>query len=230
MIQTKATQRSGDFTERLPSLFQCALERIDSMLKRSEIAFEWEARPDSQPEKMPNASSFYHVWCALEFLSCNKPRGGGEYSMGQDDSMSLREMFGDGVQLAGCTLVHLLGQRTLYDLWNVSQHVINVRHCEEVKTVSEAQVVLVSSIKKSRLKGELPNVQTTVGALDREMEDKAARFVMNAREMRAATKHIFHTLELAWPSGSRSMAMFTPPSFAPPANTPSSLQSTQNHR
>ncbi|KAE9041259.1 hypothetical protein PR002_g4545 [Phytophthora rubi] len=229
-IQSNATQQSANSTERLPSLFQCALERIDSMLKRSEIAFEWEAGPDSQPEKMPNASSFYHVWCALEFLSCNRPRGGGDYSLDQGESLSLREMFGDGVQLAGCTLVHLLGQRTLYDLWNVSQHVINVRHYEDVKATSEAQVTLVSNSKKSRHKGELPNVQTTVGTLDQEMEDKAARFVVNAREMGATSKQIFHTLELAWPSGPRPAATFTPPQFTPPVNTPSSPLAAQYHR
>ncbi|KAE9241829.1 hypothetical protein PF002_g9064 [Phytophthora fragariae] len=229
-IQSNATQQSANSTERLPSLFQCALERIDSMLKRSEIAFEWEAGPDSQPEKMPNASSFYHVWCALEFLSCNRPRGGGDYSLDQGESLSLREMFGDGVQLAGCTLVHLLGQRTLYDLWNVSQHVINVRHYEDVKATSEAQVTLVSNSKKSRHKGELPNVQTTVGTLDQEMEDKAARFVVNAREMGATSKQIFHTLELAWPSGPRPAATFTPPQFTPPVNTLSSPLAAQYHR
>ncbi|KAJ8575000.1 hypothetical protein ON010_g4213 [Phytophthora cinnamomi] len=229
-IQSNATQQPVTSTERLPSLFQCALERIDSMLKRSEIALEWEAGPDSQPEKMPNASSFYHVWCALEFLSCNRPRGGGDDSMEQGELLSVREMFGDGVQLAGCTLVHLLGQRTLYDLWNVSQHVLNVRHYEEVKTASETQVALVSSSTKSRQKGEAPNLQTTVGTLDRDMEDKAARFVVNAREMRATSKQMFHTLELAWPSGPRSPATFAPPPFTPPLKTPSSPLGAQYHR
>ncbi|KAG6617743.1 Component of scar regulatory complex [Phytophthora cinnamomi] len=194
-IQSNATQQPVTSTERLPSLFQCALERIDSMLK-----------------------------------SCNRPRGGGDDSMEQGELLSVREMFGDGVQLAGCTLVHLLGQRTLYDLWNVSQHVLNVRHYEEVKTASETQVALVSSNTKSRQKGEAPNLQTTVGTLDRDMEDKAARFVVNAREMRATSKQMFHTLELAWPSGPRSPATFAPPPFTPPLKTPSSPLGAQYHR
>ncbi|KAG7388331.1 Cytoplasmic FMR1-interacting protein 2 [Phytophthora pseudosyringae] len=228
-IQLKATQQPdhlGYPNGRHPHLFQCALERIDSMLEMSGIASEWEAAPDSQPEKMPNASSFYHVWCALEFLSCNPPRGCiGDSMMDDSAPLSLRGMFGDGVQFAGCTLVHLLGQRTLYDLWNVSQHVINVHHYEEVKAASDVQIALVSS-KQGRQKGESCSVQTTVGTLDREMADKAAHFVVNAREMRATSKQVFHTLETAWPSGKRKPATFTPPSFTPPVKTPSSPLAT----
>jgi hypothetical protein len=196
------------------------------MLNTSGIAREWEAAPESQPEKMPNSSSFYHVWCALEFLSCNCPRAG-DPTMDGNDVLSLRGMFGDGVQFAGCTLVHLLGQRTLHELWNVSQHVLNVHHYEEVKASSDAHIALVVS-KKGRQKGDVPNVQTSVGTLDREMEDKAARFVVNAREMRATSRRIFNTLELAWPSGPRTAATFAPPPFAPSEKTPSAPMMTQS--
>ncbi|KAI9992842.1 hypothetical protein PInf_014755 [Phytophthora infestans] len=221
-IQLKSTEQS-DHGERHPQLLQCALDRIDSMLKVSEISSEWEAEPDSQPEKMPNASSFYHVWCAFEFLSCNRPRTRpGDSTTDEDSAISLRTMFGDGVQFAGCTLVHLLGQRSLYDLWNVSQHVINVHLCDEVKAASDAQIALVSS-KKSRLKNGTPSGQTTVGTLDREMEEKAARFVANARGMRATSERIFHMLEMTWPLGNNTPATFAPPPFTPPVKTPSSV-------
>ncbi|EEY54780.1 uncharacterized protein PITG_08329 [Phytophthora infestans T30-4] len=221
-IQLKSTEQS-DHGERHPQLLQCVLDRIDSMLKVSEISSEWEAEPDSQPEKMPNASSFYHVWCAFEFLSCNRPRTRpGDSTTDEDSAISLRTMFGDGVQFAGCTLVHLLGQRSLYDLWNVSQHVINVHLCDEVKAASDAQIALVSS-KKSRLKNGTPSGQTTVGTLDREMEEKAARFVANARGMRATSERIFHMLEMTWPLGNNTPATFAPPPFTPPVKTPSSV-------
>ncbi|RLN89407.1 hypothetical protein BBJ28_00003951 [Nothophytophthora sp. Chile5] len=200
-------------TERSLQIFQCALSRIAAMLHSSGIAHEWEAGPQSQPENMPNASSFYHVWCALEFLSCNRPLVGDTVGA-QAPTISLREMFGDGVQFAGCTLVHLLGQRTLYELWNVSQHVLNVHHHEQVKAAGDAQVAFTSSSKKGRRRGESSGTQTSVGTLDKDMEDKAARFVVSAHEMRATTKCIFHTLETAWPSASRPTTTFTPPSFA----------------
>ncbi|GMF18010.1 unnamed protein product [Phytophthora lilii] len=233
-IQLEATQQSNlldDVSESQPNFLQCALGRIAYMLETTGIAGEWEAAPDSQPEKMPNSSSFYHVWCALEFLSCNRPRTG-DSSTDDDATLSLRDMFGDGVQFAGCTLVHLLGQRTLYELWNVSQHVINVHHHEKVKAASDAQIALVSSSKKGRQKFESLSVQTTVGTLDRDMAIKAARFIESAREMRSTTARIFHTLELAWPSDSTTPATFAPPQFTPPVKAPSSplAASMQYHR
>ncbi|KAL3670274.1 hypothetical protein V7S43_004587 [Phytophthora oleae] len=218
-IQWKSAQQSeclSDSSEQHPHLFRYALERIDSMLEESGIASEWEAAPDSQPEKMPNASSFYHVWCALEFLSCNSPRT--DNSTEDEAALSLRCIFGDGVQFAGCTIVHLLGQRTLYDLWNVSQHVINVHHYEEVKATSDA--IALAANKKSRQKGEAPSVQAIVGTLGSEMKGKAARFVVNALEMRATSKKIFHTLETIWPSGTTTPATFIPPPFTPSVKSP----------
>ncbi|RLN96811.1 hypothetical protein BBJ28_00014482 [Nothophytophthora sp. Chile5] len=206
------TDGDGGSTERSLQIFQCALSRIAAMLHSSGIASEWEAAPQSQPENMPNASSFYHVWCALEFLSCSGPLVG-DTAGAQAPTISLREMFGDGVQFAGCTLVHLLGQRTLYELWNVSQHVLNVHRHEQVKAASDAQVALASSSKKGQRKGESSGTQTSVGTLDKDMEDKAAQFVASAHEMRATTKRIFHTLDTAWPSASRPTTTFAPPPF-----------------
>ncbi|OWZ11201.1 Cytoplasmic FMR1-interacting protein 1 [Phytophthora megakarya] len=225
-IQENVTREEDSFAKSYPHFFWCALERIDSMLKASGIESEWEAPLDSQPEKMPNGSSFYHVWGALEFISCNQPRTQNS-AMDEATPLSLRGMFGDGVQFAGCTLMHLLGQRTLYDLWNVSQHVINAHHCEEVKAASDAQLALVSS-KKNRFKGDVPSVQSTVGTLDKEMKDKAARFVVNACEMRAISHQIFHTLETAWPSVPRTPVTATPPPFVPPEKNSST--NTQFHQ
>eukprot|EP00644_Phytophthora_capsici_P003845 jgi/Phyca11/544570/estExt2_Genewise1Plus.C_PHYCAscaffold_150198 len=222
-IQWKSAQQMDcpdDLSETHPHLFRYALERINSMLGESGIASEWEAAPDSQPEKMPNTSSFYHAWCALEFLSCNRPRT--DNSTEDETALSLRCMFGDGVQFAGCTLVHLLGQRTLYDLWNASQHVINVQHYEEIKATSDA--VALAANKKSRQKGEAPHTQAVVGTLDREMKDKAARFVANALEMRAVSKKIFHVLETMWPSGTTTPATFLPPPFTLSVKSPLTTQ------
>ncbi|KAG1689347.1 hypothetical protein DVH05_002269 [Phytophthora capsici] len=221
-IQWKSAQQMDcpdDLSETHPHLFRYALERINSMLGESGIASEWEAAPDSQPEKMPNTSSFYHAWCALEFLSCNRPRT--DNSTEDETALSLRCMFGDGVQFAGCTLVHLLGQRTLYDLWNASQHVINVQHYEEIKATSDA--VALAANKKSRQKGEA-YTQAVVGTLDREMKDKAARFVANALEMRAVSKKIFHVLETMWPSGTTTPATFLPPPFTLSVKSPLTTQ------
>lgn len=225
---TPPSDSSKSLDERQPNFFQCALERIEHMLKESGIAREWEAQPDSQPEKMPNPSSFYHVWCAIEFLSCSRPRScATEFSYQKYASLSLRGLFGDGVQFAGCTLVHLLGQRNLYDLWNVSQHIIEVHQCEEVKATCDEVMIQVAS-KKSRRASDVPSVQSPVGTLDREMEEKTVSFVENALAMRATSEQIFYTLETTWPSKITAPLSFTPPPCSLPENPILSSLSTSH--
>uniref|UniRef100_K3WBL4 CYRIA/CYRIB Rac1 binding domain-containing protein n=1 Tax=Globisporangium ultimum (strain ATCC 200006 / CBS 805.95 / DAOM BR144) TaxID=431595 RepID=K3WBL4_GLOUD len=177
------------------------------------IAKEWHASPTSCPEKMPNASSFYHVWNALEFLSCTTR-----------NDVSAREQFGDGVQFAGCTIIHLLRQRSMYNLWNVSQHVVNVHLQEQTKV---KPVLKTASSKKSLAEPSLGNggIAQSVGTLGQEMKDRAASFVANALEMRKTSSKIFHIIETSWPSAcfpkesvpaSASSAPCRPPVFVPP--------------
>lgn len=203
---------------RTGGIFRRSLQRLHGMLHSSGIASEWHAPPSSHPEKMPNVSSFYHVWSALEFLSCTT-RG----------DVSIREQFGDGVQFAGCTLIHLLGQRSMYELWNVSQHVLNV-HLQEQRKIKP---VLKGTRDKKSSAGSTPlgsgGIAQSVGTLGQEMKDKAASFVVNALELRKSSSNIFHTLETSWscaafpretssspPPADQSNAPYRPPAFAPP--------------
>lgn len=190
------------------------------MLHATGIANEWQATQSSHPEAMPNTSSFYHVWSALEFLSCSSRNG-----------VSIREQFGDGVQFAGCTIIHLLGQQSLYELWNVSQHTLNVHAQEQTKT--RKLVVMKGKMPSASKKtAALPHggIAQSVGTLGQEMAQKAAAFVANAVEMRKSSDKIFHILETAWPTSSflleastpaasevEPSAPFRPPAFAVPS-------------
>lgn len=167
---------------------------------------------------MPNTSSFYHVWSALEFLSCTSRNG-----------VSIREQFGDGVQLAGCTIIHLLEQQSLYELWNVSQHILNV-HFQEQTKMRKLVVVKGKMLRANKKAPPLPHggIAQSVGTLGQEMTEKAAAFVANAVEMRTSSDKIFHILETAWPTSSfpkaplhttlaadiESAAPLRPPAFA----------------
>lgn len=193
------------------------------MLHATGIAQEWQATRFSHPEAMPNTSSFYHVWSALEFLSCTSRNG-----------VSIRERFGDGVQFAGCTIIHLLEQQSLYELWNVSQHILNV-HFQERTKMKKLVVVKEKMLSASKKASPLPHggIAQSVGTLGQDMTEKAAAFVTNAVEMRKSSDKIFHTLETAWPASCfpqapsptfipvtsevESGAPFRPPAFASPS-------------
>lgn len=196
-------------------MFQRCLQRLHQTLHKTGIVAEWHAPPNSHPERMTSTSSFYHVWNALEFLSCTSR-----------NEVTIREQFGDGIQLAGCTVVHLLGQRSLYELWNVNHHVLSVHHQEQTR----ARVAAAATSKTSRAASGLANgdITQSVGSLGREMQDTAAAFAANATAQSWSSDKIFHVLEIAWPQpppassteprsgidGPR--APLRPPAFVPP--------------
>lgn len=181
-----------------------ALERIHQALQGSGITEEWNASVTSYPEQTDNPSCFYRVWIALEFASCNSNNG----------KLAPRRQFGDGVEFAGCTLLHLLNQRPLYELWNASQHVLNVFEHEQTK--AQANKATKGSHKAGGSgPGSPVSANQLVGALDKEMIKKAEAFTAQAIAMRKTTYHIFHILETARPNPSSETPLAT--AFVPPA-------------
>lgn len=196
------------------------------MLHTTGIAREWHAAPSSHPETIVSSSSFFHVWHALEFLSCNARNG-----------VAGCEQFGDGVQLAGCTIIHLLGQRSLYELWNASQHVLNVHEHEQTRSSAPPSKGATGKTKHRSALETLHSagIAQSVGTLGHEMQSRATTFVVHATHVRSTSARIFDVLETAWSvrssgasqsSTARASAsdpsdttttLFRPPAFAPPA-------------
>jgi cytoplasmic FMR1 interacting protein len=83
------------------SLFRAALARLNDLL--GSVRGEWtkEAGGDSGVIPVDQTTEFYRVWSALQFVYC-LPTGQNE--------LSIQELFGDGLQWAGCTIMHLLHQ------------------------------------------------------------------------------------------------------------------------
>lgn len=206
-------------------LFALALEKIYRAIQESGIADEWTASTASRPEQADNPSCFYRVWIALEFASCN--------SSGR---FSPHQQFGDGVEFAGCTILHLLNQRPLYELWNASQHVINVFEHEQAKAQANKDVYTSHKAGSSGPSSPV-SVNQSVGVLDQEMSKKAEAFTAQAIAMRKTSLHIFHILEAARPSQSTKTAFvtaFAPPTFVPPSGNgrkqqPTSAENSQTN-
>jgi len=225
-----------------PGIFLRSLVRVRDALAESGIADEWHAPSDACPESLSNSAAFYHVWCAIEFISCCRPQ-----VAITPDTTANRDLFGDGLQIAGCALIHLLEQRPLYELWNVSQHVLDASKCDQARSfgssndavpVSPKPAALTSSSimpshkrwmksKASARSMNDPSASSTVGTLDQEMKEKARAFLTSAQAMRATSVRIFHVLERIWPTGcgheadhktSNTTMLFTPPAFVPPAS------------
>lgn len=198
-IQSHELQHGG--------VFQRCLQELHARLHRTGIAQTWHAAPHSHPERMPSSAGFYHVWHALEFLACTP---------GRTSDSSVVQSFGDGVQLAGCAIIHVLDQRSLYELWNVNRHVLSVWRHEQTK---QPRHITSSGLTTSSSSGD--SVQS-VGSLGREMRERTAVFAANALAHQRSTVSLFHVLETAWPrprsaAAAESMAPCRPPSFVPQA-------------
>mmetsp|Transcript_18097 Transcript_18097/g.60718 ORF Transcript_18097/g.60718 Transcript_18097/m.60718 type:complete len:759 (-) Transcript_18097:128-2404(-) len=63
------------------------------------------------------ATALHRVWSAVQFLFCTA-----EHAPGLDNAA----LFGDGVSLAGCLMLHMLGQRHAFDLHAFNAHVLAV--------------------------------------------------------------------------------------------------------
>ena len=63
------------------------------------------------------ATALHRVWSAVQFLFCTA-----EHAPGLDNAA----LFGDGVSLAGCLVLHMLGQRHAFDLHAFNAHVLAV--------------------------------------------------------------------------------------------------------
>ena len=75
---------------------------------------------DAEMTGADGTRAFHRVWSAVQFLFCTAPY---ETEAGTLDNFSL---FGEGVPLAGCFLLHVLGQRHRFELFDFSSHVHSV--------------------------------------------------------------------------------------------------------
>jgi hypothetical protein len=202
------------YTPKQTLLFQYALKQIQKHLHSSGLAQQWAAiKEDTNlprtPGNIQNTSTFYHVWSALEFISCipneiDKSTNKIESKLASNN----REQFGDGFYFAGLTIVYLLEQKELYELWNFSQHVINVRTLEEVTATSTGNNTMNGTSKEGSKKnssnfksrtGSTGLETSSVGSLGKEMTEKALTFVTNARQMRRLSQQLFTLLATTLP-------------------------------
>ncbi|KAJ3384847.1 Cytoplasmic FMR1-interacting protein 2 [Lobulomyces angularis] len=72
-----------------------------------------------------NPRAFYKTWSALQFAFC--------YT-GSDGCVTNREIFGDSLSWAGCTILHCLDQVKLFNTFDYNNHVISVHKAEKKST------------------------------------------------------------------------------------------------
>jgi len=104
------------------SLFKSVLQKIDLML--GPVRAEWSgSAPENGVMNADTTSEFYRIWSALQFVVCLPT---------SENDASCHELFGDGLMWAGCTMIHFLGQKHRFEVFDFSYHILNVEEAAPV--------------------------------------------------------------------------------------------------
>ncbi|XP_074650869.1 cytoplasmic FMR1-interacting protein 1-like [Tubulanus polymorphus] len=125
-FKTKASTQQSDEIELVMELLQSLprnkgsmLPSILSRLQKTMLADTeqtWTgAPPSNQVLETEKADEFHRVWSVVQF-SFSIPK--------KNTEMTVEELFGEGLQWAGCTLIYLLGQHRRFEMLDLCYHAV----------------------------------------------------------------------------------------------------------
>ncbi|KAH9394332.1 Cytoplasmic FMR1-interacting protein 1 [Tyrophagus putrescentiae] len=100
------------------SIFETILQRVREYLEKDKSLWIGDEKPKNNIMHVDECVEFYRIWSALQFVYCI-PVGEGEFTVEQ--------LFGEGLNWAGCTFITLLGQARRFDVLDFSYHLLKVQ-------------------------------------------------------------------------------------------------------
>jgi cytoplasmic FMR1 interacting protein len=140
------------------SLFKHIIASIEEFFYQQNITDEWSPyssqnhnlkNPHLAPIEIENSKTFAKLWAALLFLF-NLNEVESEEETPQDTTnlvVTNSAEFGHGFSIAGCLFIHILRQRTLYELIDYSSQVLSMREYEAA--MGEGLLVGAANVEQS---------------------------------------------------------------------------------
>ena len=100
------------------SIFETILSKIRDFLERDRSLWMGDEKPRNNIMHIDECYEFYRIWSALQFVYCI-PVGEGEFT--------IEQLFGEGLNWAGCTFITLLGQAKRFEVLDFSYHLLKVQ-------------------------------------------------------------------------------------------------------
>ena len=190
------------------SLFRYTLRRIEDMMKQSNLISEWTgATPSNNAIDVENSPAFHRLWSTMTFLFCvQEIMPSGDATLGSEYADSDADQFGHGFTAAGCLFLHLLDQRSSFELLDFSYHILNV-HDHETNT---------SSLQ----------ADSKVGTVDSELQKSTNVFIQNAKIQKKVQNMYFAIFENLYPKVKSNIVKI----FHPPAPSQSGSTSSEKIR
>ncbi|OQV18248.1 Cytoplasmic FMR1-interacting protein [Hypsibius exemplaris] len=125
-----ALVREGDLLtkERLCcglSIFETVLSKIKGMLEDPQWYGE---TPTNGIINIDECTEFHRLWSAIQFVFCI-PVG--------DNEFTIEQLFGEGLNWAGCTIIALLGQQNRFEALDFCYHILRVQRVDEQEKTSK---------------------------------------------------------------------------------------------
>lgn len=119
------------------SLFSTVLRLISSMI--DEERPEWcgyDHKPTNGVIDVEGPYEFYRFWCALQFVLCLPQTG---------DELQNLAMYGDGINWAACTIIHLLGQRYRFETFSLTGRTLDIEDAAQTRTTEPNIVAFIKN-------------------------------------------------------------------------------------
>lgn len=192
------------------SLIKHVLLQVEEFLYQENLTVEWGSKPTSagaEPFPVANAQGFHRLWSALSFLFCIVD-GAGETAVSAAGGevpaaatlISNEAEFGHGFTIAGCMLLHLLGQRAAFEALDFSAHVLRLdAHERQVAAATSASAAAPSA------------------KIDQSLVQETTSFVYSAQTQQLLQRQLFTLLEVlhrtreSYSKPSTFNAVFHPP-------------------
>ena len=150
------------------SLLRWTLVQLEDFLYQHQLSREWASASSSSTSSISvdqlHDSGFHRLWSTLSFLFCitESINVGGSQSSDSQHTLSPQSSshstvnlggaagvgsgtitneaeFGHGFTVAGCTLLHLLGQTALFDAMDISKLVMSLQAQDDLKRLLDKQ-------------------------------------------------------------------------------------------
>lgn len=197
------------------SLIHWVLLQIEDFMYQEDLTVDWASNCRSSSSTAPyhalsvqSAVGFHRLWSALSFLFCvvDDDAAASEASP-QSQLISNEAEFGHGFTIAGCTFIHLLGQRAVFEVLDFSRYVLQIdSHEQRMKSVlgSDHNTDSSSAVQSG-------------GDKVHSLQQEANGFMTAAHTQQALQLELFSLLEAvhrskdSYTEHSRSTVVFHPP-------------------
>lgn len=130
------------------SMFEVFLQRIKEFLEPDLDL--WNGPPPSNGVmKIEECTEFHRLWSAMQFSFC----------IARPNEMTVEQLYGEGLNWAGCTLIALLGQERRFEALDVGYHVLRVNKYDRKDAEIEGTGTTLSSVADRIRKFQILNAE-----------------------------------------------------------------------